>query len=206
VELKDTKAAETRLSIELISVLPTRAFQEVLRDLNYAFLYSGNRLSQVVILPPGAEVSDRQVEKGPQPTKRSEGRFDRAAKSPLKGEREQKALKQKTVDSRVQAKLTAIEELEHSDDPKSIVALGDMLADSNAEVKEAALFALTEKEGPLATEMIRRGMNDRTPEFRIEVLEALAERKDIESLQKGMADSNKAVRELAAKLLEQAKP
>jgi hypothetical protein len=206
VELKDTKAAERPLSIELKSVLPTRAFEEVLRDLNYAFLYSGNRLSQVLILPAGVGITERQVDKEPQPTKRFEGRSDRAEKGPLKSEREQKALKQKTVDSRVQSKLTAIAELEDSDDPKSIVALGDMLADSNADVKEAALLALTEKEGQLATEMIRRGMNDRTPEFRIEVLEALAERKDIESLRKGMSDPNRAVSELAAKLLEQAKP
>jgi hypothetical protein len=206
VELKDTKAAERPLTIDLKDVLPTRAFEEVLRDLNYAFLYSENRLSQVLILPPGVEFTQRQIEKGPQPTKRFEGRSDQAEKAPLKAEREQKALKQKTVDSRVQAKLAAIAELEQSDDPKSIAALGDMLADSSAEVKEAALLALIEKEGALATEMIRRGMNDRTPEFRIEVLEALAERKDIESLRTGMADPNRAVRERAAKLLEQTKP
>lgn len=205
VELKDTKAAERPLSIELKSVLPTRAFQEVLRDLNYAFLYSGNRLSQVLILPPGVEISQRQVEKGPQPTKRFEGRFDRAEKSPLKTEREQKALKQKSVDSRVQSKLAAIADLEDSDDPKSIAALGDMLADPSPEVKEAALSALTDKEGSLATQMIRRGLNDRTPEFRIEVLEALAERKDTESLRRGMADSNRDVRERAAELLEESK-
>jgi HEAT repeat protein len=54
--------------------------------------------------------------------------------------------------------------------------------------------------------MIRRGLNDRTPEFRIEVLEALAERKDIESLRRGMADSNKDVRERAAELVEEFKP
>ena len=206
VELKDIKAAERPFSIDLKSVLPVRAFQEVLRDLNYAFLYSGNRLSQVLILPPGVEIAQRQTEKGAQPTKRVEGRFDRAEKGALKAERERKTLKQKTVDSRVQSKLAAIAELEDSDDPKSIAALGDMLADPSPEVKEAALFALTDKEGSLATEMIRRGMNDRTPEFRIEVLEALAERKDIESLRRGMADSNRDVRARAAELLEQSKP
>jgi HEAT repeats len=205
VELKDTKAAERPFSIDLKSVLPTRAFEEVLRDLNYAFLYSGNRLSQVLILPPGVEISQRQVEKGPQPTKRFEGRLDRAEKGTIKAERE-KALKQKTLDTRVQSKLAAIAELEDSDDPKSIAALGDMLADPSTEVKEAALSALTDKEDVLATQMIRRGLNDRTPEFRIEVLEALAERKDIESLRRGMADSNKDVRERAAELLEQSKP
>ena len=156
VELKDIKAAERPFSIDLKSVLPVRAFQEVLRDLNYAFLYSGNRLSQVLILPPGVEISQRQAEKAPLPTK-LERRFDRAEKRPLKTEREQKALKQKTIDSRVQSKLAAIAELENSGDPKNIVALGEMLADPSPEVKEAALSALTDKEGSLATQMIRRG-------------------------------------------------
>ncbi len=206
VELKDTKVAERPFSIDLKSVPPTRAFEEVLRDLNYAFLYSGNRLSQVLILPPGAEITQRQIEKRPQPTKRFEGRPDRTEKGPLKAERDQKALKQKTVDSRVQSKLATIAELEDFDDPKSIAALGDMLADPSPDVKEAALSALTEKEGSLATQMIRRGLNDRSPEFRIEVLEALAERKDTESLRTAMADSNKDVRERAAELLEQSKP
>jgi hypothetical protein len=206
VELKDTKAAERPFSIDLKSVLPTRAFEEVLRGLNYAFLYSGNRLSQVLILPPGVEIVQRQIEKGPQPTKRSERRSDRAETGPVKAEREQKALKQKTADSRVQSKLASIAELEDFDDPKSIAALGDMLADPSAEVKEAALSALTDKEGSLATQMIRRGLNDRSPEFRIEVLEALAERKDTESLRTGMTDSNRNVRERAAELLEESKP
>jgi hypothetical protein len=140
VELKDIKAAERPFSIDLKSVLPVRAFQEVLRDLNYAFLYSGNRLSQVLILPPGVEISQRQAEKGPLPTN-LERRFDRAEKRPLKTEREQKALKQKTMDSRVQSKLAAIAELENSGDPKNIVALGEMLDDPSPEVKEAALSA-----------------------------------------------------------------
>jgi hypothetical protein len=205
VELKDTKAAERRFSIELKSVLPTRAFEEVLRDLNYAFLYSGNRLSQVLILPPGAEITQRQTEKGPQSTKRFGERSERAEKGALKPERDQKALKQKTVDSRVQSKLAAIAELEDSDDPKSIRALGDMLVDPSTDVKEAALSALTDKEGSLATQMIRRGLDDRAPEFRIEVLEALAERKDTESLRRGMADPNRDVRERAAELLQEAK-
>ena len=66
VELKDTEAAERPLSIDLKGVPPARAFKKVLRDLNYAFVYSGNRLSEVLILPAGAEISQGQ---GPRSTK-----------------------------------------------------------------------------------------------------------------------------------------
>jgi HEAT repeat protein len=54
--------------------------------------------------------------------------------------------------------------------------------------------------------MLRRGLNDSDPEFRIEVLEALAERKDLDSLRKALSDQNQEVRERAAELLEDATP
>ena len=198
VELKDTEAAERSLSIDLKSALPARAFRKVLRDLNYVFVYSGNRLSQVLILPRGAEISQRQPAKESQSTKSDEG-------GPAKVKREMMALKQKT-DPRVRAELAAITELEESDDPGSIATLGNMLADPSPDVRAAALSALTAKEGPLATRMIRRGLNDRNPELRIEALEALAERNDVESLRRGMTDSNEDVRERAADLLEESTP
>jgi HEAT repeats len=197
VDLKDPEAAERSLSIELKSALPALAFRKVLRDLNYVFVYSGNRLSQVLILPRGAEISQRQPAKEPQSTKSDEG--------PAKAKRELMALKGKT-DPRVRAELAAITELEESDDPSSIATLGNMLADPSPDVRAAALSALTAKEGPLATRMIRRGLNDRNPELRIEALEALAERNDVESLRGGMTDSNEDVRERAADLLEESTP
>ena len=205
VELKDTEAAERSLSIDLKSALPARAFRKVLRDLNYVFVYSGNRLSQVLILPRGAEISQRQPAKESQSTKSDEGRFDRIEKGPAKAKREMTALKEKT-DPRVRAELVAITELEESDDPSSIATLGNMLADPSPDVRSAALSALTAKEGPLATRMIRRGLHDRNPELRIEALEALAERNDVESLRRGMTDSNEDVRERAADLLEESTP
>jgi HEAT repeat protein len=206
VELKDVEAAERSLSIDLKSALPARAFRKVLRDLNYVFVYSGDRLSQVLILPRGAEISQRQPAKESQSTKSDEGRFDRIEKGPPKAKREPMALKRKT-DPRVRAELAAIAELEESDDdPRSIATLGNLLADPSPDVRSAALSALTDKEGPLATRMIRRGLNDRNPELRIEALEALAERNDIESLRRGMTDSNEDVRERAAELLEESTP
>jgi hypothetical protein len=87
VELKDTEAAERSLSIDLKSALPARAFRKVLRDLNYVFVNSGNRLSQVLILPRGAEISQRQHAKESQSTKSDEGRFDRIEKGPAKAKR-----------------------------------------------------------------------------------------------------------------------
>jgi HEAT repeat protein len=82
--------------------------------------------------------------------------------------------------------------------------LGNALADPSQEVKDAALQALSERKGANVTEMIRRGLSDADPEFRIEVLEALAERGDLESLRKAKSDPNEEVRERAADLLESA--
>jgi hypothetical protein len=103
-------------------------------------------------------------------------------------------------DSDVTAKLGAIEAMEDSDDPKSIAALGEALNDQNKKVKEAALQALAGKKGANVTQMLRRGLNDPDPDFRIDVLEILADRGDLDSLRKAVADRNQAVRETAADL------
>lgn len=204
VELKDAEAAERPLSIDLKRALPTRAFRRVLRDLNYAFVYSGNRLSQVLILPRGAEIPQSQPAKGPSPTRSYEGRLDRPGKGPPP-KREAMGLK-RNMDPRVRTELTAIAELEESDDPRSIAALGNRLADPSPRIRSAALSALTAKEGSLATQAIRRGLNDHDPELRIEALEALAERNDLESLRSSLTDPSEDVRERAAELLEESKP
>jgi HEAT repeat protein len=54
--------------------------------------------------------------------------------------------------------------------------------------------------------LIQRGLNDRDPGFRLEVLEVLADRGDLDSLRKAKSDANKDVRERAADLLESATP
>ena len=101
-------------------------------------------------------------------------------------------------DRDVTAKLDAIEAMEDSDDPKSITALGEALNDQDRKVKEAALAG---KKGANVTQMLRRGLNDADPEFRIDVLEILADREDLDSLRKALADQNREVRETAADLL-----
>jgi HEAT repeat protein len=104
-------------------------------------------------------------------------------------------------DSDVTAKLDAIAALEDSDDAESIAALERALTDARHKVKEAALRALADKTGATVTQALRRGLNDSDPEFRIQVLEILAIRRDLESLRKALADRNQEVRENAADLL-----
>jgi HEAT repeat protein len=104
-------------------------------------------------------------------------------------------------DRDVTAKLDAIEAMEDSDDPRNIAALGEALNDQNRKVKEAALRMLADKKGVDVTPMVRRGLNDADPEFRIDVLEILAGRGDLDSLRKALADRNREVRETAADLL-----
>jgi len=203
VELKDTTAAERRSSVDFKNLLPMRAFREVLQDLNFAFFYSETRLARVLILPSGAENPNR-VGRLTNPADRFAEWSKRGEKSPFKAK--PKPLVEQSKDGRVESKLEAIEAMEESDDPKSIAALGEALTDPSNEVKEAALAALSDKEGAAVTQMLRRGLNDSDPEFRIEVLEALAERKDLDSLRKALSDQNQEVRERAAELLEDATP
>jgi len=105
---------------------------------------------------------------------------------------------------RAAARIEAIQTMENSRDPKTLTALGNALADPNSEVKEAALEALSERKGADVTAIIRRGLNDADPDFRIEVLEALAERGDLESLRRAKSDPDEDVRETATDLLESA--
>ena len=105
---------------------------------------------------------------------------------------------------RAAARVEAIEAMEKFSDVKTLTALGNALTDASREVKDAALAALSERNGATVTEMIRRGLADADPEFRIEVLEALAERGDLESLRRVKSDPNEDVRERAADLLESA--
>jgi HEAT repeat protein len=105
---------------------------------------------------------------------------------------------------RAAARIEAIDAMPDSNDEKTLTALGNALADPNPEVKEAALNALSERQGPRVTEMLRRGLTDPDPEFRLEVLEVLADREDLESLRRAKSDPAQDVRERAVELLESA--
>jgi hypothetical protein len=104
--------------------------------------------------------------------------------------------------SELAPKLDKIQELADSNDPGSVAALGAYLADSERAVKEAALEALGDREGSLVTQTIRRGLNDIEADFRIAVLEVLAERGDLDSIRMLKSDSDPDVRERVKELLE----
>jgi hypothetical protein len=202
IDLKDSKTAEKRSSVDFKNLLPPLAFREILQDLNFAFFYSGTRLARVLILPSGDQIPKARSELlNPN---RLGWQFPRARNAPIEPGATPKLPEENSKDSYVAAKLDAIEAMEDSDDPKTIAALGEALTDPNREVKEAALGALADKKGETVTQMLRQGLKDSDPEFRIEVLEALADRGDLDSLRRALTDQNQDVREAAADLLESA--
>jgi len=200
--LRDEKAAANLITLDLKDLAPARALEEILRGLNFAYFYSGTRLAQVIVLPKGAGMVGPG---GKAPSLGGlRGRMSGAGQPkapPIK-----KTPEQIKEESRVAAKLEAIDDLEEKNDSKSTSALADMFSDPSREVKEAALQALADKEGANVTQLIRRGLNDRDPGFRLEVLEVLADRGDLDSLRKAKSDADKDVRERAADLLESATP
>ena len=202
--LRDEKAAGNVITVDLKDLAPARALEEILRGLNFAYFYSGPRLARVMILPKGVGMA------GPRGNAPGvgglRGRLPEARKLPPKAPAIQKTPEQIKEESRVASKLEAIDDLEEKNDAKSSAALAELLADPSREVKDAALQALADREGANVTPLIRRGLNDRDPEFRIEVLEVLAERGDLDSLRKAKSDPNEDVRERAADLLESATP
>lgn len=202
--LRDEKAAANLISLDLKDLAPTSALEEILRGLNFAYFYSGTRLAQVVILPQGVGMigpgSRTPSMAGPR------GQPAGAGNPKPKAEPIKKTPEQIKEESRVAAKLETIDDLEEKNDPKSTAALAEMLSDPSREVKEAALQALADKEGANVTQLIQRGLNDRDPGFRLEVLEVLADRGDLDSLRKAKSDADKEVRERAADLLESATP
>lgn len=202
VELKDESAAEKKSTVDIRNQPPMRAFREVLDGLNFAFYYSGGRIERVLILPQGAE-TPKKFAGGAKAMGKLQEWLNREKNRQFKAK--PKEVREREKDHRVEAKLDAIDKMDECEEPKCIAALGDAMLDPSLEVKEAALSRLSDIEGSLATDMIKRGLRDSNPEFRIEVLEALAERGDLESLRRALADRNEEVREAAEELLEKAK-
>jgi hypothetical protein len=199
IELKDSEAAAKLWSVDFKTLPPVLAFQSILRDLNFAFFYSGTRLARVLILAPG----DRT------PTANSRlmnsnligRRFPTVENAPPKHGNKPKLPGENIKEGDVTTKIEAIEAMEDSHDPKSIAGLGEALTHGHRKVKETALRALAVNKAENVTQMPRRGLNDSDPDFRIEVLEALANRGDLDSLRNALADRNQEVRETAADLL-----
>ena len=104
-------------------------------------------------------------------------------------------------DHRVSARLNEIHAMEDSNDPGVLSRLANAMFDPNLEVKLAALQTLSDKEGKKVTYFIRQGLTDADAEFRMEVLEALADRGDIESIRHAKFDPDEAIRERAADIV-----
>ena len=199
IDLTDSNAAAKRFSVDFKNILPALVFREILQDLNFAFFYSGTRLVRVLILPSANQPpEERSALMNPN---RMGRQFVQVEHTRLQPEAMPKLPAKNGKDNDVTAKLDSIEAMEDSDDPKSVAALGEALTDQNRKVKEAALRALAHKKGASITQFLRRALNDPDPEFRIDVLEILANRGDIDSLRKTLADRNQEVRERAADLL-----
>jgi hypothetical protein len=199
IDLRDAGVAAKPYTIEFRNLPAAVAFRTILRDLNSVFFYSGNRLARVLILPTRSPTTT--ATSGLLNPNYNVQQFPQAENASLKSELAPEILAENTGDRDVTAKLEAIEAIEDSNDPKTITALEEALTDQHRKVKEAALQALAGNRGGSVTEMLRRGLNDSDPEFRIQVLEALADRGDIDSLRKALADPNQQVRETAADLL-----
>jgi hypothetical protein len=202
IDLRDSKTAAKRSSVDFKNLLPALAFREILQDLNFAFFYSGTHLARVLILPSADQPPKARIELM-NPNRRGQ-QFVRAGIVPLEPVAAPRLPGENSKDRDVRGKLDAIEAMEDSDDPRSIAALREALNDQDRKVKEAALRMLADKKGANVTQTLRRGLNDPDPQFRINVLEVLADRGDLDSLRKAVADRNREVRETAADLLANA--
>lgn len=198
IDLKNPEAAARQYSADFKNVPPVLALQMILQDFNFAFFYAETRLMRVLILPAEIQTltANSKLMKA-----NSVGRLAEAENPPLKRGTTPRLSAGNSQDSDVMAKLDAIATIEDSDDATSIAALGEALTDRHTKVKVAALRALAAKKAESVTGKLRLGLKDPDPEFRIEVLEILAERGDLDSLRKALADRNQEVRETAADLL-----
>jgi hypothetical protein len=199
IDLRDSNAAAKRFSVDFKNLLPALAFREILQDLNFAFFYSGTRLARALILPP-VDQTPRASSKLMSPNRLSR-QFVRAELVPIEPGATPGPRGGNSKDSAVTAKLDAIEAIGDPNDSERVAALGEALTDQNRKVKDAALRVLADEEGASVTQILRRGLNDPDPDFRIDVLEILADRGDLDSLRNAVADRNREVRERAADLL-----
>src|SRR6266545_7749885 len=107
IDLKDSKAAAERWSIDFENLSPALAFRRILQDLNFAFFYSGTRLARVLILPAGDQIPRARSElTNPNRVGR---RFPQAENAPLKPGVVPRLPAENSKDSDVTAKLDAIE-------------------------------------------------------------------------------------------------
>ena len=212
VELRDAKAAEKRITVDLVNISPALALEEILRGFSFALLYNNKaHISEAVVLAPVVPPPQVAQSKPPPP------RPSQPVRQPSVPRPDFEALLQRNRDEGMQAislalkgsnrrdKLEAVDALESfgsADDPEIIRLLGEALADSDKAVKKSALEALADKEGAAVIPLLAGGLKDPDPSIRIDALDALSEKGEFQLVRNALSDSDKEVREKAQELLE----
>jgi hypothetical protein len=207
VEVKDTKAAEKRMTLELNNAAPALALEEILRGLNFASFYENGRLSQVVVLSPEASPQKPAPAKPAQPRPQTV----RRPADPVPDFEEllernwaegMRAIAQALKESDRNHKVAALEALDYVEHPEVFKLVSEALNDSDETVRKAALKVLTDKEGAPVMPLLKGALRDSDPSIRIEVLEALADKGELLLVKSALSDMDKDVRERAQDLLE----
>ena len=185
IELRDVKAAEKRITVDLVNLPPAIALEEILRGFSFGLRYNNRaQVSEAVVLSP--VVAPPQVAQSKPPPPRPQPVRQPSVPGPdfealLKRNRDEglqaisQALKGNIRRDKLQA-VNALESFGSADDPEIIRLLGEALADSDNAVKKSALEALTDKEGAAVIAVLAAGLKDPDPSIRVEVLEALSEK------------------------------
>ena len=211
VELRDAKAAEKRITVDLVNLPPALALEEILRGFSFALLYNNKaHLAEAVVLSP--VVPSPQVAQSKPPPPRPQPVRQPSVPGP-----DFEALLNRNRDEGMQAislalkgnnrrdKLQAVDALENfgsADDQAIIRLLGEALADSDKAVKKSALGALVDKEGAAVIPLLAAGLKDPDPSIRVEVLDALSEKGQLHLVRSALSDPDQDVREKAQELLE----
>ncbi|MBI4488602.1 MAG: HEAT repeat domain-containing protein [Deltaproteobacteria bacterium] len=182
VEIRDQEAEEKRVTLNLVNLSPSQAFEEILRGLSFAFFYDDGRLAHVVALP-AASASES-----------SPSQLSLSTSSPRPSPRGFKPTRSEPGPD--------FEQLLKRSRDEGMKALSQALASPDSDVKSSALEVLTEQEGPDVIPILSGALRDPDPEFRMEVLEALADKREFHTLRSALSDQSREVRERAAELLE----
>jgi hypothetical protein len=206
VEVKDTKAAEKPMTVDLNNVAPALAFEEILRGLNFASFYDHGRLSQVVVLSPTAVPPKAVSVKPASPPQAVRPSADPVPDFEELLERNRaegmRAIAQALRGTERNHKIAAVHALESVEHPEVFKLLSEALNDADVAVRRAALDVVSDKEGPAVMPLLRTAFRDLDSSIRIEALEALADQGELQLVKSALSDMDKDVRERAKDLLE----
>lgn len=210
VEVKDPKAAEKRITLELNNVAPAVAFEDILRGLNFASFYEAGRLAQVVILSPEsgpapvtpAKPTPARSQPVRRPTNPAPDFDEMLERNQAEGLR---AIAQAVKGNDRRNKLAALEALDTTEHPEVFRILGEALSDADEPVRKAALKVLEDKDGPAVMPLLKVALRDTASSIRIDAIEALADKGEFQLMTSVLTDPDEGVREKARDLLERAR-